>query len=167
MVADPELTVSVQEPGKTIYIGSSLQNDVRQQSLDRIMQQQLTGLRVLEEQRCEQIDVDGKIRTRLVLVCPEEYQLAYRATRVEYEFDDAFVYRVTVHGAAGSPMKQTTYHIQTVEVDGKHAELAKAPTDFILDSNGKLRAEYSAYAIEQIGNTAAITNLPTTNSQNQ
>ncbi len=166
VLADETLTVSVQEPSGLISIGSSLRAEMREQSIARVMQQQVTNIKMLELQSCEIISVGGEQRTQLVLRCPDRYRAGFNIDRKEYQFDDATLYEVTVFSLEGGPAKETTYRIHTVETDGDFAQLGKEPTDFILDSNGKLLREYAKFTVEQIGNAAVTTNIPST-LQNQ
>lgn len=165
VMADESLTVSIQKPGEIIYIGQSLNTEIRQKSIDRVLQQQLGGIDVLELQSCEEIEVGGKQRTRLTLTCPLAYQDVYHVTTVVYEFDKSFIYRVTAHGTAKAHIQVLTYRIHTVETNQQHAQLDKEPTQFILDSNGKLLPQYQGYSIEQMGDATSATNLPSSKQQ--
>ena len=159
--ADESMTVSVQKPGETIYVGRSINSELRKQGIARVMQQQMNNIQMLELQSCEQVEVDGRLRTRLVMSCPERYRSVYQVHQLVYEFDADFIYEVSVLGTESNPWKRTTYTIHRIETNQQFAQLNKAPTDLVFDANGKLLPEYSNYNIEQIGTaTASTSNTP-------
>jgi len=167
VVADTALTVSVQLPDQLISIGRSLGGDQRKQSIARVLEQQIKSIELLEVAACENLLMDGKTRTRLVLRCPEKYREALPINRVSYTFDGDFLYEVAVHFQEGAPVKTTTYTIHRLTTDGQFPQLEKAPTDFILDPTGQLRPEYTGFALEQMGSTTASYLLPNKHPKTQ
>lgn len=148
--SDSLVTIAVQKMDSTIYIGSTLDVDIKQQSVTRVLQSQPKSLEMMTEEKCE-ASAAHQGGTQLVLSYSDEYQKAFQIESIEFEFDENMLFSVRASHTQEHHLKETTYLIKSIENGDSFSVLMESPRSFILGPDNEVKKDFQNFSIEQIG----------------